>query len=76
MAFAQLFQIASLGLESAVLARGRAGWALTGQIAAAFAHLGFLSLMLTAIGVIAAPVAIMTGWSVLIAVLLVALLKA
>ncbi len=75
MAFAQLFQIASLGLESAVLARGRAGWALTGQIAAAVAHLGFLSLMLTAIGVIAAPVAIMTGWSVLIAVLLVALLK-
>lgn len=76
MAFAQLFQIASLGLESAVLARGRAGWALSGQVAAAIAHLGFLFVMLTAIGVIAAPLAIMTGWAVLIAVLLVALLKA
>ncbi|MAW81833.1 MAG: hypothetical protein CMI63_16485 [Parvularcula sp.] len=75
MAFAQLFQIASLGLESAVLARGRAGWALTGQVAAAIAHLGFLFLMLTAVGVIAAPLAIMTGWAVLIGVLLVALLK-
>ncbi|WP_428410210.1 lipopolysaccharide biosynthesis protein [Hyphococcus sp.] len=75
MAFAQLFQIASLGLESAVLARGRAGWALTGQVAAAVAHLGFLSVMLSAIGVIAAPIAIMTGWAVLIVVLLVALLK-
>ncbi len=75
MAFAQLFQIASLGLESAVLARGRAGWALSGQVAAAVAHLGFLSFMLTAIGVIAAPIAIMTGWAVLIAVLLFALLK-
>ncbi len=75
MAFAQLFQIASLGLESAVLARGRAGWALSGQIAAAVAHLAFLSVMLAAIGVIAAPLAIMTGWAVLIVVLLVALLK-
>jgi len=75
MAFAQLFQIAALGFESAVLARGRAGWALTAQLAGAAGHLAFLSFMLSAIGVIAAPLAIMTGWGVLVAVLLVALLR-
>lgn len=75
MALAQLFHIASLGLESAVLARGRAGWALCSQAAGAAAHLAFLWLMLTAIGVIAAPLAIMLGWAVLILVLIFALLK-
>ncbi|WDI30223.1 lipopolysaccharide biosynthesis protein [Hyphococcus flavus] len=74
MAAAQIFHIAALGLESAVLARGRAGWALTGQATGALAHLAFLSVALASLGVIAAPPAIMTGWSVLIAVLVVALL--
>ncbi len=76
MAFAQIFKLASLGLESAVLARGRAGWALGAQAAGAGAHLAFLALMLSLLGVIAAPLAIMTGWAALIAALLVALLKA
>lgn len=75
MAFAQVFKLASLGLESAVLARGRAGWALGAQSAGALAHLAFLGAMLTALGVIAAPLAIITGWSVLILVLLWALLR-
>ncbi|WP_425409729.1 lipopolysaccharide biosynthesis protein [Hyphococcus sp.] len=75
MAAAQLFRIAALGFESAVLARGRAGWALTGQAAGALAHLAFLAAMLTVMGVAAAPVAIMAGWSVLIAVLLAALVR-
>ncbi|PQA87073.1 lipopolysaccharide biosynthesis protein [Hyphococcus luteus] len=76
MAFAQVFKITALGLESAVLARGRAGWALGAQASGAAAHLAFLAVMLTAVGVIAAPLAIMTGWAVLSAVLLAALLKA
>ncbi len=76
MAFAQIFKITALGLESAVLARGRAGWALGAQASGAAAHLAFLAFMLTAVGVIAAPLAIMTGWAVLSAVLLAALLKA
>jgi O-antigen/teichoic acid export membrane protein len=76
MALAQVFHIAALGLESAVLARGRAGWALGAQVAGAAAHLAFLSVMLGAIGVIAAPLAIMTGWAILILVLTFSLLKA
>lgn len=75
MALAQVFHIAALGLESAVLARGRAGWALGGQAAGGLAHLAFLALTLTAMGVIAAPFAIMAGWTVLIATLVFALLK-
>ncbi|MEO1135621.1 MAG: lipopolysaccharide biosynthesis protein [Pseudomonadota bacterium] len=75
MAFAQLFKIAALGLESAVLARGRAGWALGAQSVGALAHLAFLGAMLAALGVIAAPLAIMVGWGVLIVVLLAALVK-
>lgn len=76
MAAAQLFRIAALGFESAVLARGRAGWALTGQAAGALAHLAFLGATLAVMGVAAAPVAIMVGWTVLIGVLLWALLRA
>ncbi len=76
MAAAQLFRIAALGFESAVLARGRAGWALTGQASGALAHLAFLAATLAVMGVAAAPVAIMVGWSVLIVVLLVALARA
>lgn len=75
MAFAQLVRIVALGLESATLALGKAGWALGGQLIAAFVHLGVLALALTALGVIAAPIAIITGWTVLIAVLLAAILK-
>lgn len=75
MAAAQLFRIAALGFESAVLARGRAGWALTGQAAGALAHLAFLAATLTAIGVTAAPIAIMIGWCALIVVLLAAMIR-
>ncbi len=75
MAAAQVFHIAALGFESAVLARGRAGWALTGQSLGALAHLASLGAALTTLGVIAAPLAIMTGWSVLIAVLVWALVR-
>ncbi len=76
MAGAQLFRIAALGVESAVLARGRAGWALTGQASGALAHLAFLGATLSVMGVAAAPIAIMAGWAVLIGVLLFALLRA
>lgn len=75
MASAQLFRIAALGFESAVLARGRAGWALTGQAAGALAHLVFLASTLAVMGVSAAPVAIMAGWTVLTGVMLVALMR-
>lgn len=75
MAAAQLFHIAALGFESAVLARGRAGWALIGQAMGALAHLAFLGATLAVMGVAAAPVAIMVGWGVLIAVLLAALVR-
>ena len=75
MAAAQLFRVAALGFESAVLARGRAGWALGGQATGAIAHLAFLGAMLTVLGVSAAPLAIMVGWSVLIMVLLAALFR-
>lgn len=75
MALAQPLQIAALSLSSATLARGRAGWELTAQAIAAAAHLAFLALMLSAMGVIAAPLALMAGWGVLIVVLLVAVLR-
>ena len=70
MAAAQLFRIAALGFESAVLALGRAGWALVCQTAGGLVHIGVLLVFLTNIGVIAAPIAIMAGWAVLIAGLL------
>ena len=74
MAAAQAFRIGALGLESAALARGRAGWALGGQGIAAFVHLGALAVGLGALGVVAAPLAIMAGWAALIAILLAAVL--
>lgn len=75
MAFAQLFRIAALGLESATLALGRAGWALAGQTTGAVVHLAFLAFALTAIGVVAAPIGIIIGWSTLIVVLIAALFR-
>ena len=74
MAAAQAFRIGALGLESAALARGRAGWALGGQGGAAFVHLGALAIGLGALGVAAAPLAIMAGWAALIVILLAAVL--
>ena len=70
MAFAQPLQVAALGLSSATLARGRAGWELSGQLIAAATHIGLLALLLSAMGVIAAPLALMAGWAALIVVLL------
>ncbi len=72
MATAQLFRLVGIGLDSAVLARGRAGWALGGQAVAAVAHLLLLYGLMSIIGVIAAPIAFMAGWLALIVVLVVA----
>lgn len=75
MALAQPLQIASLALSSATLARGRAGWELGAQLIAAATHLALLATLLSAIGVVAAPVALMAGWGALMIVLFVAALS-
>lgn len=75
MALAQPLHIAALSLSSAVLARGSAGWELGAQVIAAAAHLAFLAVMLSAMGVIAAPLALMAGWAALIVALLIAALR-
>lgn len=72
MAAAQLFRLVGIGLDSAVLARGRPGWALGGQAAAALTHLLLLYGLMSVIGVVAAPIAFMAGWLALIVVLVVA----
>jgi len=72
MAAAQLFRLVGIGLDSAVLARGRPGWTLGGQTAAALTHLLLLYGLMSVIGVVAAPIAFMAGWLALIVVLVVA----
>ncbi len=72
MAAAQLFRLVGIGLDSAVLARGRPGWVLGGQVAAALTHLLLLYGLMSVVGVVAAPLAFMAGWFALIVVLVVA----
>ncbi len=74
MAAAQPLRLIGIGLDSAVLARGRPGWALSAQIAAALTHLLLLYGLMSVIGVIAAPIAFAAGWCALILVLIVAAL--
>ena len=74
MAAAQPLRLIGIGLDSAVLARGRPGWALSAQIAAALTHLLLLYGLMSVIGVIAAPIAFAAGWCALIVVLIVAAL--
>lgn len=61
MALYQPFRIATIVLESAVLARGRAGGALAAQAIGAAVLLGGLASLLPAFGVAAAPVALIGG---------------
>lgn len=75
MAGAQLIRIIALGLESAVLALGRAGWILTGQVSGGLVHLGVLYGALASAGVIVAPIGIAAGWAAICVVLIAALLK-
>ncbi len=75
MALVQPLTIASLALSSAVLARGRAGWELSGQIIGAIVHFGLLMILLSAVGVIAAPLALMANFLVLIIVLVIGAVK-
>ncbi|MEM8772575.1 MAG: oligosaccharide flippase family protein [Pseudomonadota bacterium] len=66
MAFSQLWRIASVILESAVLAIGRAGYVLVAQCASAVTNIAILAAALAPSGVIAAPIAIIAGWAALI----------
>lgn len=75
MAAAQLVRISALGFESAILAQGRAGWALVSQALGALTNIGVLVFFLSQIGVIAAPIAIIAGWGVLTAALIVGMLQ-
>lgn len=69
MALYQPFRIPTIVLESATVARGKAGGALLAQALGAIALIGSLFLFLPAHGVIAAPFAMLAGRLVMIATL-------
>jgi O-antigen/teichoic acid export membrane protein len=69
MALGQPLRIASVVLDSAVLARGRAGASLAAQGAGALAHLGFLFALMPVIGAAAAPLALIIGRTGMVAIL-------
>jgi len=69
MALCQPLRIASVVLDSAVLARGRAGASLAAQALGAIVHLGCLFLLMQGIGVIAAPIALILGRIAMVAIL-------
>lgn len=75
MAFGQLSRIASLVMESAVLAVGRAGYVLAVQSVSALVTVAILFAFLKGAGLIGAPVAIIAGWLTLIAGYLLCLYK-
>lgn len=76
MGLAQLLRIASVVLESGVMALGRAGYALAAQAASASLTILLLILTLPAVGPAGAPTAIMAGWAVLVAAYAAALRRA
>ena len=69
MAVSQPLRIASVMLDSAVLARGHAGASLAAQVVSAIVHLGALAILLPLAGVIGAPIALMLGRTSMIALL-------
>ena len=75
MALAQLWRIASVVLESAALATGRAGYVLGSQIVAATVLITIMIICLPMFGPIGAPVALMAASSILISRYLYALYK-
>lgn len=75
LAFGQLSRIASLVMESAVLAVGRAGYVLAAQSVSALVTVAILFAFLKSAGLIGAPIAIIAGWSTLIAAYLLCLYK-
>jgi len=66
MAIAQLWRIASVVLESATLATGRAGYVLGSQVSSAFIQVGILLSCLPLLGPAGAPAALIAGSMVLI----------
>jgi len=70
MALYQPFRIATIVLESAALARGRAGGALAAQAAGAATLLGAMAALLPALGVAGAPAALIAGRIAMAATLL------
>ena len=67
MALAQLWRISSVVLESAVLAKGKAGFVLGSQALSAIAQIVILMVGIPLIGTAGAPAALMVGSTILIA---------
>ena len=67
MALTQLWRITSLICESTLLALGRAGYILLAQSAAAIINVSTLWICIPILGMVSAPVAIIVGWTTLIA---------
>lgn len=66
MAMAQLWRISSVVLESAVLAKGQAGYVLGSQFISAIIQIAILATCLTVLGAAGAPAALISGSLVLI----------
>lgn len=61
MAFVQIWRVASVVLQSAVVAIGRAGFVLGSQAVSAVINISLMAVLLNTIGVAGAPVAIMAS---------------
>ncbi len=73
MALAQIVRTASVVLEAGVVTAGRAGYVLGSQTSSALLNILALAIALPLIGVSAAPLSIMGGWLILVAMYLAAL---
>lgn len=67
MALAQIFRMGSVVLEAAVVSSGGAGYVLAAQSISAFLTLAALIVALPALGVSAAPMSIIVGWALMVA---------